>query len=147
MRIVKPVSIAKKMNRDGSKRWMTTYRLRGTLVTSLFESGHSDTSVSNKTSHRDLRSSTLYQNLRGGEGKRQQRDIIGYPSNESSKRSYVRYPNCNPTPAEPTASVFPNSVQITDIGNFSGNSTNINFNKYTAPSTPNFEKFRNSNIS
>lgn len=61
---------------SGTKSWMTTHGLRGTLATILFEAGHSDSSVSLRTGHRDPTSLKSYQHLRGGLGLRQQRDLL-----------------------------------------------------------------------
>lgn len=64
------------------------------LATILYEAGHSDSSVSMRTGHRDPRSLESYQNLRGGEGLRQQRDLLGDVSGSSYNSREKDYSFC-----------------------------------------------------
>lgn len=75
--IVKRACIAEGISGLGGKLWVTNHSLRGTLASILFEAGHSNSSVAMRTGHRQMQSLKSYQNLRGGDGLRQQRDLLG----------------------------------------------------------------------
>lgn len=79
-KIVKDACVKEGINGSGSRGWVTTHGLRGSLASILFGAGHSDSSVVMRTGHRDPRSLKSYQNLRGIEGIKQQRDIFNEPN-------------------------------------------------------------------
>lgn len=74
---VKTACQAEGIGGSGINSFITTPGLRGTLATLLFEHVYSDSSVALRTGNRDPRSLKSYQHLRGGEGLKQRRDILG----------------------------------------------------------------------
>lgn len=76
-RIVKRVCPNESVSRFGSKNIITTHSLLGTLYTIIFEAGHSYSFLMMRTVHKDPGSLQHYQNLSGGEGLQQQRDLFG----------------------------------------------------------------------
>ena len=83
---MKGACLAEGIAGSGHRNWVTTHGLRGTLATLLFENGHSDSSVGLRTGHRDPRLLKSYQHVRGGEGIKQQRDILGSTEEKSLKK-------------------------------------------------------------
>lgn len=99
MKIVKDVCAREGIQGSGSRNWVTTHGLRGTLATILFGAGHADSSVALRTGHRDPTSLKSYQHLRGQEGLQQQRDLLNVPGSFTSER-VVPLP-CASTPGMP----------------------------------------------
>lgn len=61
---------------EGSELLVTTYELRGTLITIFFKNGHPDSSIVMRTAKRDLKSLKSYQLLRGKTGLEQQHPLV-----------------------------------------------------------------------
>lgn len=90
---MKIACLAQGIERSGSKGWVITHGLTGTLVTILFKSGHADSSAFSGIGHRDPKSLQSYQLLHGGEGLQQQRNILG-DSEQPSKCSHCGVDFC-----------------------------------------------------
>ena len=62
---------------EGASKHMTTHGLRGTMISLLIASGHSDASVVLRSGHADSSSLQSYHNLRGENGIHQLKAIFG----------------------------------------------------------------------
>ena len=108
-KIVKDVCKREKIVGSGTRNWVTTHSLRGTLATILFGAGHSDSSVAMRTGHRDPRSLKSYQNLRGTKGREQQRDLLREPPHlcRAAERTSCAQPGSCPSGTELCLSLAP----------------------------------------
>lgn len=74
------------------KGGLTHTVLRASLVTSSFEEGHVESSVSKRTGHRLVESLRRYHHLRSNIGLQQQRDILGEPEKKKARTDNVPGP-------------------------------------------------------
>eukprot|EP00171_Calliarthron_tuberculosum_P000085 IDg85t1 len=106
------------------------------MISILLSTGHSDSSVSLRSGHRDLRSLQSYNNLLSEEGKRQHSDI--FEMREPNARG--EKPNKKVKSDDPSAAVLPaissGDVQSSSatlghiIGSVSGASVNVTINNF-----------------
>lgn len=133
LRVVKHCCSDEGINGSGTKSWVTTHGLRGTLATLLFQAGHADSSVSLRTGHRDPRSLKSYQNLRGVEGLRQQQDLLQdfqspikkRKDSDSSDATIAQHPTLQPQTAPSAPQI---SRLFSDIHTIDRTTINININ-------------------
>lgn len=117
--LVKKACLKENIAGDGEKGWVGTHGLRGSLVTSLFEEGHADSSVTQRTGHRRVESLRRYHHLRGSTGREQQQDILG-----GSGLKKVRT-------EDPTTSSLTTPADFSNYANFGnilGGTVNVNIN-------------------
>lgn len=127
LQVVKTVSMKEGVSGIGSKAFATNHGLRGTLASLLIQSGHSDTSVSKRTGHKDLRSLQHYQNLQGAEGQQQQVNIL---SGSNAGPSNANTDGNQDAPAALVGVQLPAGANA--IGSVTGTNVTVNLNIYPA---------------
>lgn len=123
---LKNACLAKEITYSGKQVWISTHDLRGPLAILLFKNIHTDLSEAFPTGRRDPRLLQSYQHLQGGEGLKQQRDLLGNSAIEpTSKRMRTDCPaalqgdgNCSHAEAGKAA----------NIGSVSGGTVNHTVN-------------------